>query len=219
MKLLPPNVSSFPVDPLFKLIFFVVGFWFLLAEVVLLYFLFRYRRRGGSERGAHLPATSVKWLSWVLVPGALVMLCDFFIDEASSKVWLNMKRDRPQSALHIRITAQQFYWKFQLPGRDGKLFTADDITALNQLTLPLGQPVVFELESKDVLHSFFVPSLRLKQDAVPGRKILGWFQAKERGDYQILCAELCGIGHSAMHGMLHILSPKEYDRWLAEKSP
>jgi cytochrome c oxidase subunit 2 len=99
------------------------------------------------------------------------------------------------------------------------LDTSDDIQTLNQLTIPVARKIQFELLAEDVLHSLWIPNLRLKQDAVPGRTIRGWFEATKEGTYPIACAELCGSGHGTMKGELHVLGPPDYEKWLKENSP
>jgi cytochrome c oxidase subunit 2 len=145
----------------------------------------------------------------------------------------------PADATVIEVTAQQFMWNVRYPGVDGvfgrtdpKLVddTAnplgldrsdpagkDDVVALNDITVPFGHAVHVRLRSKDVIHSFFLPNFRLKQDVVPGREITGWFQATKPGKYELPCAELCGFGHSGMKGYLYVHSPEEYERWVKEQ--
>jgi cytochrome c oxidase subunit 2 len=89
---------------------------------------------------------------------------------------------------------------------------------VNELHVPNEKVILFELTAKDVLHSLWVPELRLKQDAVPGRTIRGWFRATREGEFELICAEICGFAHSMMKGSLRIESAQEYDRWLASKA-
>jgi len=117
------------------------------------------------------------------------------------------------------VTAKQFNWEIVYPGPDGKFDTADDLQVDNELHVPVNRAVHVFLASKDVIHSFFLPQLRLKQDAVPGRVIQAWFQATKTGRYEIPCAELCGFGHSGMLGHLTVYSPEEYGKWVKEKWP
>ena len=122
----------------------------------------------------------------------------------------------PPTDLVIRVTAKQFNWQFTYPGPDGKFDTADDKTMLDELHVPTGKPVRVNLRSKDVIHSFFVPQFRLKQDAVPGREIAAWFEATKAGKYELPCAELCGFGHSGMKAWVYVHTPEDYAKWLAE---
>lgn len=215
-SMLPENISTFEVDKVFLVILVLVGLWFIAAEAVLFYFCFRYRKRDG-QKASYIPGRGLKMASWVLVPGALVMFCDLAIDQISSSVWHQIKGEMPRPDLTIKIEAHQFFWQFTHPGKDKNLNTKDDIQTINQLYLPAGKVIRFELSSKDVIHSFFVPALRLKQDAVPGRTMKGWFEATKPGTYPIFCAELCGVGHSLMQAKLHILTPEEHKAWLEKK--
>ena len=218
---LPQNISTYgqSIDDVMRLIYYIVGAWFILAEAVLLYFVIRYRRRDGGHAG-YAPGNTARALAWILVPAALILACDLGIDYAQEDVWNEIKLHIPTDVKQtVRIEGQQFVWNFRHPGKDGKLDTADDIVLINQLTVPVNEKIRFELSSKDVLHSFWVPELRLKQDAVPGRIINGWFAATKTGTYTIGCAELCGSGHTTMKAQLHVLNPADYAQWLADNSP
>ena len=105
------------------------------------------------------------------------------------------------------------------PGLDGELDTADDIAKVNELHLRVNTLYHYKLEAKDVLHNFSVPVFRLKQDAIPGRVITGWFEPTKLGEYDIQCAEICGIGHGAMSARVFIHSAKDHADWVAANSP
>jgi cytochrome c oxidase subunit 2 len=122
----------------------------------------------------------------------------------------------PASDVRIRVTAKQFNWDVTYPGADDRFDTEDDKTFDNELHVPVGKPVVLELQSKDVIHSVFVPSFRMKQDAVPGRTIPAWFEVTKPGKYEMPCAELCGFGHSGMKGWVHAHTGEEYAAWVAQ---
>jgi cytochrome c oxidase subunit 2 len=119
----------------------------------------------------------------------------------------------------VQITAKQFNWEILYPGPDGKFDTDDDKMMENDLHVPVNEVVRVRLTSKDVIHSFFVPQFRLKQDAVPGRVIEIWFQATQPGVYELPCAELCGFGHSGMLGHVTVQSAEEYQSWIKEQWP
>jgi cytochrome c oxidase subunit 2 len=218
---LPENVSSYgaDIDGIMKMIWAIVFAWFVLTEAVLFYFLFRYRRRPGGK-AAFESGDTWKALAWILVPALLVLGFDLSIEVFQNPVWDRVKihlPDHPDQT--IRVQGQQFVWNFTLPGRDGALDTADDIKTFNQLVVPVHAKIEFLLGSEDVLHSFWLPNLRLKQDAVPGRVIKGWFEATKEGTYPIACAELCGSGHGVMKGELRVLNKKDFEKWLEENSP
>ena len=216
----PENVSSFggDIDSLFYLIFYVTGVWFLLTEGLIVYFLIRYRRREG-RRAAYVHGNTLKQAAWILVPGLIVLLLDLWIDFRGAEVWAKIKGRMPPSDLRIQVTAKQFNWEILYPGPDGKFGTADDLQLENEMHVPVNKVVRVTLKSKDVIHSFFLPNLRLKQDAVPGREIEGWFQATKPGRYEMPCAELCGFGHSGMNGWLHVHPADEYQKWVKEHWP
>jgi cytochrome c oxidase subunit 2 len=119
----------------------------------------------------------------------------------------------------VQVTAKQFNWTFTYPGPDGIFGTADDLALENELHVPVNKIVRVSLRAEDVIHSFFLPNLRLKQDAVPGREIPAWFEATKTGRYEIPCAELCGFGHSGMLGYLTVHSVDDYQKWAKERWP
>lgn len=216
---LPDNVASFggEIDGVILLVYRIVGVWFLLAFGLLVYFAVRYRRREG-HRAAYAPGRNWRSMAIVLVPSGLVLGFDLGIDAASTRVWDHVKRELPAAEQVVRITGKQYVWTFLHPGPDGQLDTADDISLENNLHIPVDTTIQFELLAEDVIHSFFLPNLRVKQDAVPGRTFRGWFRATQTGRYQIVCAELCGIGHTNMRGWLEVHVPSEYNAWMEEES-
>jgi cytochrome c oxidase subunit 2 len=217
---LPENVSTYgaDIDSLFALIYYITGIAFVITEGVLLGFLFLYRRREG-RRAAYVLGTRRGELSWLLVPCVVVLGLDLWIDERGAGVWHKVKGQVPPADLQVQMTGKQFNWDVLYPGPDGQFGTTDDLQLENELHVPVGKVVEVTLQSRDVLHSFFLPHLRLKQDAVPGRKIPVWFAATKPGRYEIPCAELCGFGHSGMKGWLTVHTPEEYQAWVQERWP
>jgi cytochrome c oxidase subunit 2 len=120
----------------------------------------------------------------------------------------------PDDCAMVEVTARQFEWRIRYPGPDNVLLTSDDLYTVNDLRLPINEEVVISLKSEDVLHSFFLPNLRVKQDAVPGMKQYVWFKPVKAGAYEIVCAELCGWGHYKMKGLLTVLPRSEFLTWL-----
>jgi cytochrome c oxidase subunit 2 len=125
----------------------------------------------------------------------------------------------PPSKYPVVVTAKQFNWEITYPGPDGQFGTADDKTIENDLNVPIDQVIELHLRSRDVIHSFFIPVMRFKQDMLPGREILQWFQATKAGRYEIPCAELCGFGHSGMLGHLTVHSAEDYAKWVQTQWP
>jgi len=133
-------------------------------------------------------------------------------------VLIKDKKSIPASAYHLGVHAKQFEWQVTYPGPDGKLGTSDDFTVRNQLHVTVNEPIAVELTSEDVIHSFFVPEFRLKQDAVPGMHIMAWFQATKTGEFELGCAELCGMGHYKMRARVFVHTPDEYKAWVAQQA-
>ncbi len=214
---LPIQLSTYApdIDGVITYIYVVCGAWFVAALGILLGFVWHSRRRPGV-RAQWLPGDDRRGTAMILVPVGAVLFCDFLIEQRATPVWEKVKIDLPEAGFEVKITARQFAWVFTYPGADGKLGTADDITA-KELHVPRQTPVRFSLEAADVLHAFYVPELRLKQDAVPGRAIEGWFDAIGDGTFEIGCAEICGKGHTTMRAVMVVASREEVDAWLAQQ--
>lgn len=211
------STSAREIDWLFSVIFWTVGFWFVLAQAVLFGFIFRFRRREGVPARyitGEVPAEK----RWISRPHALVLVCDVFLIAGAILVWTRVKQDFPPPDERIRVIAQQWAWTFVHPGADRELDTADDVTTVNELRVKRDTVYHFELTSRDVVHSFSVPAFRLKQDAVPGRVITGWFEPTRPGTYDIQCAEMCGIGHALMPARITVESAAEHAAWLAGRA-
>jgi cytochrome c oxidase subunit 2 len=216
----PKNISTYggEIDSVFFLIFYIVGIGFLVSEAIIIYSLIRHRRRDG-RRASFISGEKMSELAWVLVPTAMVLLLDLGIDFAGGKAWSKVKGEIPAGEVQVQVTGKQFNWNFTYPGPDGMFGTQDDLTLENELHVPVGKVVRIVLKAEDVIHSFFVPTLRLKQDCIPGREIPAWFEAIETGQYEIACAELCGYGHYTMRGFLFVHTEEEYAQWVAEQWP
>lgn len=200
------------IDGLITLIAVLVGFWFIVTEGVFLWLIFRFRHKEGVK-AEYISGKNPKHKRWINIPHALVLICDIFIIVGAIRVWVEVKQTLPEPDAIVRVTGQQWSWTFQHPGADRELDTADDIFTTDDLHVQVGLTYHYELQSLDVLHSFSVPVFRLKQDAVPGRTITGWFKATREGDYDIQCAEMCGIGHGIMTARLHIEGMAEHAAW------
>jgi cytochrome c oxidase subunit 2 len=218
LRWLPENVSTYgaDIDAVFGLIYYLTVIWFFITFGALGWFLVRYRRREG-RRAAYVRGERLGEVAWLLVPVAVVLVLDFWIDFKGAPVWARVKIEQPPAELTVRVTGKQFNWEVVYPGPDGRFDTADDRTFDNEIHVPVGKPVRLELRSKDVIHSFFLPNLRLKQDVVPGRVIDAWFEATKTGKYELPCAMLCGFGHSGMKGYLFVETPEAFAQWLAEQ--
>ena len=213
LRWLPEDVSTFgqDIDSLFYLIYYITGVTFILVTVLMIWFLIQYRHREG-RRATYTHGNTTLEIIWTIIPAAILIVLSFM----SVSTWAKVKRSVPPTDFEIQVTAKQFNWEVVYPGADGKFGTPDDVNFDNDLHVPVNKVVRIHLGSRDVIHSFFLPNLRLKQDAVPGRTILVWFEATKPGKYELPCAELCGFGHSGMKGWLYVHTPEEYAKWAAE---
>ena len=210
---LPENVSTYgaEIDWLFHLIYWITGVTFILVTLALLSFIVIYRDRPGRQARYTHGSTPLE-IAWTIVPALILVVLTFL----SVPAWSRIKMTMPPTDVVIQVTAKQFNWQFTYPGPDGKFGTADDKTMLDELHVPVGKPVRVNLRSQDVIHSFFVPQFRMKQDAVPGREIGQWFEVTKPGKYELPCAELCGFGHSGMRAWIYAHPVDEYNKWIAE---
>jgi cytochrome c oxidase subunit 2 len=198
------------IDRLFYVVLAITGIVFLLVEATLVVFLVRYRKRPGRAAG-YTHGNSLVEIIWTVIP-ALILV---WLTVQSQRVWSAVHRLPASPDLQVEITGEQFAWNIRYAGADGRLNTDDDLTTINQLHLPVDRTVLIHLKSKDVIHSFFVPQFRMKRDAVPGLTGRLWLSATKAGNYEIACAELCGLGHYRMRGFLVLEPPEAFQAWLA----
>ena len=206
------------IDRQILLITILVGFWFFLVEGVFFWLIFRFRAKEG-QKSQYITGEEKHHKRWVNIPHFLVLICDVVIVVGAINAWVKVKQNLPPADVKVKIVAQQWAWTFVHPGPDGELDTDDDVTTIDELHVELGKVYHFQLTAKDVLHSFSVPAFRLKQDAVPGREITGWFEPSLAGEYDIQCAEICGIGHGIMGARIFVETPEAHAAWLAEQAP
>ena len=206
------------IDNLITLIGVLVGSWFFLCEGVFFWLIWRYRAKPGVK-SEWITGEEKSQKRWITIPHLLVLVCDVFIIWGAVRVWVEVKQYIPEDATHtVRVMSQQWAWSFDHPGPDGQLDTADDIRTVDELHIQVDTPYIYKLESRDVLHSFSVPVFRLKQDAIPGRVITGWFEPTIPGTYDIQCAEICGIGHALMPARVVVESAEDHAAWMAENT-
>ena len=212
--LLPPGASTFvgEIDWLYNTILVITTVAFVLVQATLLWFLWRYRGRPG-RRAVYTHGSLKAEYIWTSVTALVVA----WLGLASAGGWRRIKSESgiPRDAIPMTIRAKQFEWHVTYPGTDGRIGGADDFSVRGQLHVPVNRPVVATLEAEDVIHSFFVPQWRIKQDAVPGMKIKVWFQPTKTGTFELGCAELCGLGHYRMRAVVTVHTQEEYDRWVA----
>jgi cytochrome c oxidase subunit 2 len=209
----PSNASSVggQVDSLFYVILYITGAVFVLVEAALLIFLVRYRRRDG-RRATYVEGSTKAEIIWTTIPAVILVSLALF----SQPLWSRIKSadTYPPNADRIGVEAKQFEWHFTYPGPDGKLGTDDDFMKKDELHLVVNHDYVFELTSRDVVHDFFIPAFRIKQDAVPGMTILVWVRPTVPGTYELACAELCGLGHYRMRAQVIVQTDSAYAAWL-----
>ncbi|MBC7793402.1 MAG: cytochrome c oxidase subunit II [Clostridia bacterium] len=169
------------------------------------WFVIRYRRRAN-----HAPARAVTAPTWVEASIIISLLTLFIVWWVVGFRQYVTMRAPPKGALEIYVTGKQWMWEFAYP--DGR-------AQESVLTVPTGKPVRLLMTSRDVLHSFYVPAFRVKQDVIPGRYSDLWFTVERPGDYQVFCTEFCGLQHSMMIARVVALVPEDYDRWLRETAP
>ena len=222
------------IDSLFMAVLVVTGIAFVLVQGALGFFIARYGENGG-ERASYWH-DNPKAEAFLLIGTAVILTVLVFMGQ---RVWASIYfSDEPANATEIHVTGEQFSWTFQYAGQDGqfgrtdnKLITStnsigldredpvgkDDVVSANIMHVPIGKPVRVRLRSKDVIHSFFLPNLRVKQDAVPGMGIEIWFTPTRAGQYEIACAELCGLGHYRMRAFLTVDESQDaFNKWMEE---
>jgi len=212
------------IDLLVAVIAVIVGFFWIVSEGLFFWLIWKFRARRGhaTQYVAGESKAETKWISRTHV---LILLCDIVIVVFAVKVWVDVKQTlpEPENAQGVRVVGQQWAWSFEHPGADGILeasaehpdATDDNIWMVDELHLQVGQMYHYKLESRDVLHSLSVPAFRLKQDAIPGRQIMGWFQPLATGKYDFQCAEMCGIGHGVMMAQVYIETAENHAAWMA----
>jgi cytochrome c oxidase subunit II len=220
----------------------VLVHWLMLALFVgwsgfLLYVLVRFRR--SAQPVAMHQGMRGSWSTWIeggVLTAEIILLAFFSIPTWSARV--DAFPSEQQSTV-VRVVAEQYAWNVHYPGPDGLFGRTDlallgpanplgldrsdpagrdDITTINQMHFPVDRPVIVHLSSKDMIHSFALPQMRVKQDAIPGLAQPVWFTPTTTGEWEIACSQLCGLGHYRMRGFYTVESAAEYDAWLAEEA-
>lgn len=233
----PPNytVGGEKIDTLLNFIFVLTLIVFIATQTVYIIYIIRYRRRPGHKAHySHGNNTLEFW--WTIIPTAVFLLLAVW----SNRIWAELTMAPiPEDAITVDIVSYQFGWDIRYAGADGKLGegdvklfsvnnkfgvnpedpTAKDDFTSTELVIPVGKTIHVLLRSRDVIHSFYVPSFRLYQDAVPGRTIK-WvhFTTTQTADLELACSQLCGTGHYNMKAKIRIVPQEEYDKWYAQKA-
>jgi cytochrome c oxidase subunit 2 len=244
LKLMPESASAEAdtIDSLTYLILWITGITFVGVQGLLIVFLFKYRARPG-QKAKYTHGNHAVELVWTVAP-ALILV---FLAVYQMGLWIDLKKGTPEDnrgATEVQIVAKQFEWNIRYAGPDGQFGTKDDRMTLADFVVPVNHPVNVKLRSLDVLHSFYLPHFRFKQDAVPGLTIPFWFRPTKLSSerlpvmgrdpkelekhrevwvekhpkyWDIVCAELCGNSHTSMAGRLYVVSDEDYAKW--QKDP
>ena len=216
---MPKNVSTmgYKIDHLFVLILVITGVTFIGTQIAMFYVMLKYRARPDGPKAQYFHGSQQLEVIWTIIPSAILV----FIALYQMETWANIKfrSQLPKVQPLAEVTARQFQWLVKYPGPDGRLGTSDDLHLVNDLRFVKDTPVVIYLKSRDVLHSFFIPQMRIKQDAVPGYTIPVWFDANEASapgkPYELVCAELCGWGHYKMRAQVTVYETQsEWKAWM-----
>jgi cytochrome c oxidase subunit II len=190
------------VDAVYFGLLAISAFFALLIFVLLIYFAIKYRRDAKVDRTIRRTDYLKLEITWIVIP----LVISFAIFGWAAKVYFDL-RIPPDEALEIYVVGKQWMWKIQHP---------NGVRENNELHVPLGRTVKLTMTSQDVIHSFFIPAFRIKQDVLPGRYTSEWFKATKVGEYHLFCAEFCGTSHSGMIGKVVVMDPLEYERWLLQ---
>ncbi len=207
LPLFPEQASTIApeVDHLLYFLLTVAVFFTLLIFGAIFYFAIRYRRRSERELPVVIHGSTTLEILWSVIPFGLTMVMFWW----GASIFFKESRP-PADALQIYAVGKQWMWKLQhLEGQ----------REINELHIPVGRAVRLTMTSEDVIHSFFVPAFRTKEDVVPGRYSTTWFQATKAGKYHLFCAEYCGTRHSAMIGWVYVMEPLDYESWLNGGGP
>ncbi len=188
------------VDALYFFLVAVSVFFSVLIFVLVTYFAIRYRRRSDLEVPRPIVGSTRLEMVWTVIPFIIAM--GIFVWGAA--VYYRLSRP-PAGTIDIMVVGKQWMWKIQHPQGPREI---------NNLHVPVGQPVKLIMTSEDVIHSFYVPAFRIKQDVIPGRYTTAWFEATKPGRYHLFCTEYCGTEHSLMGGYVYVMEPRDYEAWL-----
>jgi cytochrome c oxidase subunit II len=202
LPLWPERASSMAsqVDAIYIFLLVVCGMVALLVFTCLLIFAARYRSRAGVE-AEQIDGSTPLELTWSIIP-----LCVFMVFFAWGAIVFFKQRTPPRDATEVYVVAKQWMWKLE---------HAEGQREINELHVPVGRDVKLIMTSQDVIHSFYVPVFRMKQDVLPGRYTVAWFRATKPGTYHLFCAEYCGTQHSGMIGSIVVMEPAQYEAWMS----
>ncbi len=201
MNWVPEVASNFAnqVDGVLWFITWISIVFFVLITILLVYFSFKYKRRTDNDETPHITGNETLEIIWTIIPSALLMVIFVY----GFVVYKDM-RTPPGDAVEVSVTAKQWLWVFKYPNGQ---------STINELYVEHNRPVKMVMRADDVLHSFYVPEFRVKQDVVPGMYTQLWFKPTKVGTYDLFCTEYCGSGHSEMLAKVYVMSPEAFTRW------
>jgi cytochrome c oxidase subunit II len=203
LGLLPVAASTHAgrVDALYFFLLAVSAVFAISIATLIVVFAFKYRRRSGDEVPKPIEGSLALELTWSIIPLGIAMVIFFW----GAQLFVSLTTP-PENALDVFVVGRQWMWKVQhLEGR----------REINELHVPVGRPVKLTMTSEDVIHDFFVPAFRIKQDVVPGRYTQEWFEATRVGSYHLFCSQYCGTEHAHMIGQVVVMEPADYQAWLS----
>ena len=226
-----PSKNANDIDTLFKISLYIGIAIFLLVETTLIYSLIKFRARRGGPEAAQIRGNTPLEISWTIGAALILVLLATVtfvflpgikdppsskadaleVAEGSDFATINQKEPPDGNALRIRVNAQQYLWRYDYEGQDDQLFS------FHTLYVPVNTTVTLKVFSSDVVHSWWMPKLGGKVDAVPGHENETWFRAEEEGTYDGVCAELCGEGHADMRTRVVVLPIDEYEAWAEQQ--
>ena len=234
------SAAAAGIDHHFTVSFILMGTVFVAAQLALGALVWKYRDRGASSdaKAEYSHGNNTMEIAWTVLTTILFVGMNLM----SSSIWASERfRAAEANAVRVEVTGMQFAWYFRYPGPDGKFggtrpeledasaggeaalgldpkdsASKDDVVT-GVMVVPVNREIEVILRAQDVIHSFFIPAMRFKQDAVPGLAIHMHFTPIQTGEYEIACAELCGLGHYKMHGIVKVVSQEEFDKWLAAR--
>jgi cytochrome c oxidase subunit 2 len=206
--LLAPSVSTLgpDIDHLYNLVLLLTGVIFVLTEGTLVWFCLRYRAKPG-QKAASSHGNPQAEMIWTAVPAAIMIALGIM----SQNLWAKLRQPAnfPEPEIVVKVMAEQWLWHFKYTMPDGS-----EIESQNDFHIPVGKKVRFELTSQDVIHGFYIPDLRINQDAVPGITSSVWAEATQTGQHELRCTQFCGTNHYQMKGELTVDTPEQFQAWL-----
>jgi cytochrome c oxidase subunit 2 len=208
------------IDWLFGYTSFMIIFFFILVVIGLLGFSYLYHHKRHPVPHYTYGTKRIQIITATIIGIAVFFGIDLNIvrisNEDFTKTFLNWPDEKKEDVIKIEVMAQQWMWVFRYAGPDGIFNTEDDIVTINDLRLPVGKKIYFQVTAKDVIHSFYIPNARRKIDAIPGRITRMWMNFNKEGTFNIACAEMCGTHHYKMKAYLTTYSEKDFNNWLKQ---